>query len=103
MPTPKTHKKKNPHRGSSLNEFLKEEGMLEEVELVALKRATAMKLADLMKKHGHKKAHMAGAMGTSRAALDRLLDPECTSVTLTTLTRAANALGRRVRIDFVPA
>lgn len=103
MPTPKQTKKNNPHRGSTLNAFLKDEGILEEVELAALKRMTAMKLADLMKKRGHKKAHLADAMGTSRAALDRLLDPECTSVTLATLTRAASALGRRVRIDFVPA
>lgn len=95
--------KKNPHRGSTLNEFLDEEDILADVEITALKRVTAMKLADLMKKRSVKKSQMAEMMGTSRAAVDRLLDPECKSVTLTTLTRAANALGRRVRIEFVPA
>ncbi len=103
MPTSKTAKKKNPHRGSSLGDFLQEEGIQQEVELAALKRVVALQLADIMKKSGHKKSALAGAMGTSRAALDRLLDPECKSVTLSTLTRAASAVGRKVRIDFVAA
>lgn len=103
MATSKTAKLKNPHRGSSLGDFLKEEGIQEEVELAALKRVVALQLADIMAKRGSKKSELAGAMGTSRAALDRLLDPECKSVTLSTLTRAASALGRKVRIDFVAA
>jgi antitoxin HicB len=103
MPTSKTAKKKNPHRGSSLGDFLKEEGIQQEVELAALKRVVALRLADIMEKNGQNKSALAGAMGTSRAALDRLLDPECKSVTLSTLTRAASAVGRKVRIDFVAA
>ncbi|MCX6836620.1 MAG: Fis family transcriptional regulator [Verrucomicrobia bacterium] len=103
MPTSKTAKKKNPHRGSSLGDFLKEEGIQQEVELAALKRVVALQLADIMEKNGQNKSALAGAMGTSRAALDRLLDPECKSVTLSTLTRAASAVGRKVRIDFVAA
>lgn len=102
MSTSKTHKN-NSRKGGSLDDFLREDGLLEEVELAALKRALAMKLADLVQKKGTRKADLARAMGTSRAVLDRLLDPEYPSVTLSTLARAANALGRRVRIDFVPA
>ncbi len=103
MPTSKTAKKKNPHRGSSLGDFLKEEGIQQDVELAALKRVVALQLADIMEKNGQNKSTLAGAMGTSRAALDRLLDPEFKSVTLSTLTRAASAVGRKVRIDFVAA
>ena len=103
MPTSKTAKKKNPHRGSSLGDFLKEEGIQQDVELAALKRVVALQLADIMEKNRQNKSAIAGAMGTSRAALDRLLDPECKSVTLSTLTRAASAVGRKVRIDFVAA
>lgn len=103
MPTSKTAKKNNPHRGSSLGDFLKEEGIQQEVELAALKRVVALQLADIIKRNGQTKSTLAGAMGTSRAALDRLLDPECKSVTLSTLTRAASAVGRKVRIDFVAA
>ena len=103
MPTSKTAKKKNPHRGSSLGDFLKEEGIQQDVELAALKRVVALQLADIMEKNGQNKSAIAGAMRTSRAALARLLDPECKSVTLSTLTRAASAVGRKVRIDFVAA
>jgi DNA-binding Xre family transcriptional regulator len=101
MTTSKTAKKKNPHRGSSLGDFLEDEGIQEEVELAALKRVVALQLADIMAERGEKKSALAGAMGTSRAALDRLLDPECKSVTLSTLTKAASALGKKVRIEFV--
>src|SRR4051812_3204303 len=103
MPTRKVASKRNPHRGSTLDDFLREEGILEEVELAALKRALALKLADQMTKRRVTKSDMARRMGTSRAALDRLLDPDSTAVTLTTLSRAANALGRRVKVDFVAA
>jgi DNA-binding Xre family transcriptional regulator len=101
MPTSKTAKKRNPHRGSSLSDFLQEEGLQAEVELAALKRVVALKLADIIAERGEKKSELAKALKTSRAALDRLLDPECKSVTLSTLTRAASALGKKVRIDFV--
>jgi DNA-binding Xre family transcriptional regulator len=83
--------------------FLHEEGIFEEVETVALKRALAMKLADIMEKERVKKTTLAKRMQTSRAALDRLLDPSNPSVTLATLSRAARSLGRRVSIELVPA
>src|SRR5258708_24757526 len=103
MPTPKPTKQKNPHRGSTLDDFLKEEGILEEVEAAALKRVMAMEIADLMEEKQMKKTTLAKRMHTSRAALDRLLDPSNPSVTLATLTRAAAALGHRVKIELVPA
>ena len=101
MPTSKTVKAKNKQRGSSLDDFLKGDGILEEVQAVALKRAVALKLHDLMKKKLSKSA-MAAEMRTSRAALHRLLDPENTSVTLATINRAARSLGRKVKIELVP-
>jgi antitoxin HicB len=103
MPTPKPKKSKNPHDGSTLDDFLQEEGILEEVQAAALKRVMALTIADLMEEKAIKKTTLAKRMHTSRAALDRLLDPSNTSVTLATLTRAAAALGRRVKIELVPA
>jgi|SRR5579862_9707200 len=102
MPTPKPKKTKNRHDGSTLDDFLREEGIFEEVEAAALKRALALKVADLMREQHVPKTAMAKQMHTSRAALDRLLDPGNTSVTLATLTRAAKALGRKIKIDLVP-
>jgi len=103
MSTPKQTKNRNPHEGSSLDDFLREEGIYEEVEAAALKRAVAMKLADIMEKERVKKTTMAKRMRTSRAALDRLLDPSNPSVTLATLSRAARSLGRKVSIELLPA
>jgi len=99
----KQTRNKNLHEGSSLDDFLHEEGIFEEVEAAALKRALAMKLADIMQKEHVKKTPLAKRMQTSRAALDRLLDPSNPSVTLATLNRAARSLGRRVSIELVPA
>ena len=103
MPTPKQKKIKNPHDGGSLDDFLKKDGLFEEVQAAALKRAFALKLTDLMEEQQVTKTSLAGQMRTSRAALDRLLDPANTSVTLATLTRAARALGRKVKIELLPA
>lgn len=103
MSTPKQKRIRNRRDGTPLEAFLKEEGIYEEVEAAALKRVMSLKLADLMRRKQVKKTALARRMRTSRAALDRLLDPANTSVTLTTLTRAATALGRRVKIDLVPA
>ena len=104
MPT-KTHKakKRNPMSGSNLDDFLRDEGILEEVEAAALKRVVALQLEDIIKKQRLKKTSVAQRMRTSRAALDRLLDPENTSVTLSTLNRAAHALGRKISIKLQPA
>jgi predicted XRE-type DNA-binding protein len=102
MRTSKAAKTRNKHRGSSLREFLKSDGTLEEVEAAALKRALALKVADLMEEHDLNKTTMAAQMRTSRAAISRVLDPENTSVTLTTLSKVAKSLGRKLKIEFVP-
>ncbi len=94
-------KKRNKHIGSLLDDFLKEEGVLEETRAVALKETLAWQVQQAMKKDKISKVEMARRMNTSRAALDRLLDPGNVSVTLQTLTRAARAVGRDLRIELV--
>ena len=94
-------KKKNSHLGSSLDDFLKEEGILEETRAIALKEALTWQVQMAMKKKKINKVEMARRMKTSRAALDRLLDPGHTSVTLNTLFKAARAVGRELRIELV--
>ena len=91
----------NPYIGSSLDDFLKEDGILEEVEAIAIKRVLAWQVSQLMQEKGLTKTAMAQEMNTSRASLDRLLDPENTSVTLNTLVNAAKAVGKRLRIELV--
>ncbi len=94
---------KRTHRGSNLRDFLKEEGVLAEVEERAMKQALALQLVQLLKENALTKAEMAVRMKTSRAAVDRLLDASNTSVTLATLGKAARALGRTIRIELAPA
>ncbi len=103
MPTSKPAKTRNKHRGSSFQDFLKKDGILEEVEAAALKRALAMKVADLMEKREFNKTMLAAELRTSRAAVNRILDPENTSVTLITLNKVARSLGRKLKIELVPA
>lgn len=91
----------NKHLGSNFDDFLKEEGLLAEVEATAIKHVVAFRIIQLMEQNGISKAAMAKRMRTSRAALDRLLDPSNKSVTLRTLERAALALGKRLQIDIV--
>jgi antitoxin HicB len=93
-------KKKNPHLGSKFDDFLAEEGLLEEVTATAMKRVLAWQIAQLMKKQRVTKSVMAKRMRTSRAALDRLLDAENTSVTLQTMGRAASALGKELSVTL---
>jgi antitoxin HicB len=90
----------NPHIGSSLDEFLREEGILEEARSIAVKEALAWQVEQAMKREKITKAEMARRMQTSRAALDRLLDPKNVSVTLQTLFRAAHAVGSDLRIEL---
>ena len=92
-------KKKNV--GSSFDSWLREEGIYEEVTATALKRVLARQLAAAMKEKQLSKAEMARRMQTSRAALDRLLDPEYDAVTLNTLRKAAHAVGRELRLELV--
>ena len=89
------------HLGSSLDEFLAEEGLLADAEAVAWKRVLAFQIAKLMEEQSLSKAEMARRMKTSRAAVDRLLDPENESATLVTLQKAALAVGRRLQVALV--
>jgi DNA-binding Xre family transcriptional regulator len=93
-------KRKNRHVGSSFDDFLSEEGLLADAEAVAIKRVLAYQVAAMMKDEGITKTELARRMRTSRSALDRLLDPQNASVTLQTLERAAQALGKRLRVEF---
>ena len=94
-------KKTNPHRGSSLDDFLAEEGILEKASAKAAKKALAWQFSQAMKDQNVTKATLARQMKTSRAQLDRLLDPENQSMTLKTLARAAEILGMKVQIQLV--
>jgi predicted XRE-type DNA-binding protein len=91
------------HIGSSLDDFLAEEAILEEATAVAVKRVIAWQIAQEMKAQKLTKTALAEKMHTSRAALNRLLDDSDTSLTLTTLASAAAALGKRVRIELEPS
>jgi DNA-binding Xre family transcriptional regulator len=95
-----TKKKKNPHHGSSLDSFLKEEGVLEQFRAAAVKEVIAWQIGKAMKDKKLSKNKMAALMRTSRAQLDRLLDPEQGNVTLETLHRAAHVLGRELRVEL---
>jgi predicted XRE-type DNA-binding protein len=90
----------NKHIGSDFDDFLEEEGLLAESEAIAIKRVIAYQVTELMKSQNMSKVAMAKKMKTSRSALDRLLDPKNTSITLQTLERAAHAIGKRLRIEF---
>jgi predicted XRE-type DNA-binding protein len=88
------------HIGSNFDDFLQEEGIFEEVNAVAVKRVLAWQIAQAMKAQNLTKTALAEKMHTSRASLNRLLDEEDTSLTLTTLTSAANALGKQIKIEL---
>jgi antitoxin HicB len=93
--------KPNRHIGSSLDDFLREEGVLEESRAIAIKETVAFQIQQAMKTENISKIEMARRMKTSRAALDRFLAPGSASVTLQTLTKAARAIGRDLRIELV--
>lgn len=95
--------KKNPHHGSKFEDFLADEGLLESVTATAMKRVLAWQIAQAMEQQNLTKSEMAKRMGTSRAALDRLLDADNTSVTLQTMNRAAAALGKELSITLSDA
>jgi antitoxin HicB len=88
------------HIGSDFDDFLRDEGIFEEVKAVAAKRVIAFQVAREMKRQKLTKSEMAHRMGTSRPALDRLLDPANRSVTLSTLERAAAAVGMRLNVSL---
>jgi antitoxin HicB len=89
------------HLGSSFEDFLREEGTLEETTNRAIKRVLARQLKWLMAEQGLSKSEMARRMRTSRPALERLLDPDHDAVTLNTLQKAAKAVGRELRLELV--
>ena len=88
------------HIGSNFDDFLAEEGLLEETEAIAVKRVLAYQINELMITQNLTKTEMARRMKTSRAALDRLLDPDNRSVTLHTMDKAARSLGKRLRLSL---
>lgn len=92
-------KKKN--MGSSFDSWLHEEGLYEEVTAAAIKRVLARQVAEAMQERHLTKAEMARKMATSRSALDRLLDPDYEAITLSTLQKAAVAVGRHLRLELV--
>lgn len=87
--------------GGMFDDFLKEEGIFEAVQAGALKKVVAHQLAEAMKAQNLTKVALAKRMNTSRSQLDRLLDPHNHSLSLDTLTRAAAAVGRQIRLEFV--
>jgi DNA-binding Xre family transcriptional regulator len=90
----------NKHIGSNFNDFLEEEGILAETESIAVKQVIAFQVEQMMIEQKLSKTEMSRRMNTSRAALDRLLDPANRAVTLQTLDRAARALGKRLLISI---
>lgn len=94
---------KNPYVGSSLDDLLEEEGTLEEINLIAAKRVIAWQISKAMEEKKLNKAAMAKEMKTSRSSLDRLLDPNNSSVSLDTIARAARVVGKRIRLELVDA
>jgi antitoxin HicB len=97
----KAKKRKTGGIGSSFDDFLKEDDIYEGVTAKAIKRVLARQLGELMRTEEISKTELAARMKTSRAQLDRLLDPKNESVTLGTLARAAQAVGRHLRMELV--
>ncbi len=88
------------HIGSKFDDFLKEENLFEQVQAAAVKRVIAYQIVEEMKNNKLTKTEMASRMRTSRAALERLLDPDNASITLITLERAASALGKKLKVEL---
>ena len=93
--------RKNPHIGSTFESWLDEEGIREEAIAAAVKSMIAAEIAEEMKKKNISKVRMAVMMKTSRAQVDRLLDPDNGGATLETLMRAARVVGRELRLQLV--
>lgn len=91
----------NNYIGSSFDDFLVEEGIVEEVESGAIKKIIACQLQEAIKRERITKTALASRLETSRAAVNRLLDPENESITLLTLKKAANVIGKKLRLELV--
>jgi len=96
----KKRKSRKNHMGSSIEDFLKEEGIFEESQAQAIKEVVAWQLEEAMKKQKISKNRMASMLKTSRTQVDRLLNPK-NDITLSSLQRAAAIVGRRVMIELV--
>lgn len=94
-------KKNNPRSGSNFDDFLKEEGLYDEVTAKALKRAISEQLKDGMVANRITKVAMAARMETSRTQVDRLLDPDNLKIQFDSLVKAATAIGKHVEIRLV--
>jgi antitoxin HicB len=90
----------DPHFGSSFDDWLKEQGLYEEVTPHAMKRVLAWQIEQGMKAQGISKAEMARRMHTSRTQLDRLLDPDNSKLQLDTMQKAAAAIGRTLKLEL---
>jgi DNA-binding Xre family transcriptional regulator len=91
---------RNRHIGSSFDSFLEEEGIREDVELLAAKKSIALQLRKAMARTKTSERKLTAEMATSRTAVRRMLDPDDTGVTLATLAKASRALGLQVRVEF---
>jgi antitoxin HicB len=98
MKSKRTYKPATNHIGSTFDSFLEEQGIRAEVEAVAIKRVLAWQFQKAMRRQQKTKQAMATQLRTSRSQLDRLLDPENVSVSLATIARAAQVLGKRLII-----
>lgn len=94
-------RRRNRHRGSTIDDFLKEEGVFEEFQARAIKEVIAWQLQQAMNAHNISKRRLATLMRTSRTQIDRMLDPHDGNVTIETLQRAAALLGRKVQVELV--
>jgi len=94
-------KKRNPHRGSNFDDFLKEEGIYEEVAATAAMRAIVEQIRSEMRRRKITEAELARRMATSRSQVHRLLSAEKKSATVETLVRAAGAVGKRLSVELV--
>ena len=92
---------KNKHIGTDFSDFLKEDGIYEETNDIAIKRVIAYQLEQEMKAQNITKTKLAEMMNTSRAVVNRLLNPDNSSLTLSTLESATHALGKRLNISIV--
>ena len=92
---------KNNLIGSSFDDYLNEEGICEEVEAGAIKKIIAYQLQEAIENERLSKTALAVRLDTSRSAVNRLLDPENESITLLTLKKAANVLGKKLRFELV--
>jgi len=90
----------NPYTGSNFDDFLEQEGILEEVSAKAHKRLLVLQLADIMQESSITKTSLAQKLNTNLSQLDRILDPENTLITLEVLEQVASAVGKKLHIKF---